>query len=1329
MMKKRLAAILVAVLLITQWSYAWGPLSQATAKEIESNIITSVTMAVYEADKVTVVTDAVYEQGAKVKLNYEWELPYGGEYKSGDTFAFALPAAFELFNDIEGPLIFGDINVGSFVVHQDTHQVVMTFNQFVETHQDIRGTLQLETKFDKATIQGSTIQEILFPIRGGEYKVSLKFKPDVQNLIEKKGVPAGDNAGNLNAEQIKWTVDVNKVVDNVYNAEVTDQIPVGLGKPYDIKVYRAEVNLKGEYTNTTPIQEGTDYTTSVTNETLKVNFTGSPIKDAYRIEYTTDIIDPTHHTTFVNKATFTGKDYTPVSAEATVSVEHGALLNKSTPRHDTATRVTYWEIDYNYGETEIAAADAVLSDYFSDSQELLLDSVEVYEVDFKDSKAGTERAKLTKNTDYTITAPAQFNSNELQTESFQLDFKNDITKAYKIKYQTRTLDRVEGEVKLKNTVYTGTEHKSVGRDLNQVILKKSWSNADYNKHTVDWKISLNEDSHVMNDVEITDSFPTGGLKFIPGSLQIRDKNNNLLSAASYELVYTKPLVENNGFVIKFKVPVTGPLTVGYQTEFNNDWLESNGTAYNWVTGDAKFTNKAELDWVDPAEPSVTKHLTAEATFNPDEKVKKNGYKNGSYNPASKQISWEIGLNYNSKPLQNAVLTDVIQSNQQMEKSSIKVYALTISENGTPQQGNELSSTLYKVEYDESSKLLKISFNNPISTPYLVKFTTSLKGQLTEDKTISNTAKLLDGTKAVSKDLTATVTIPYGGEYAEKSGVRSGSKVNWTIHINRNQSYVQNAVITDESSSNLMLLPSSFHLYNTLREELVKDKDYSLAITTDEVSGKQTFVLKFHKAIEEVYVLEYQTLFAVEKEGEEVTNTVEFTGDGVKKDVIKTSKVIINGISGGSGTGSGVRSTLSVLKVDDQDDKKLLAGATFVLYRLSSSGRDEVETVITDATGTAKFSNLWSGNYVLVETAAPKGYILDKTERQVTLNSTTVYTVKNKSVVVPTATPVSPTPVPTVSPTPVPTVSPTPVPTVSPTPVPTVSPTPVPTVSPTPVPTVSPTPVPTATPTPVPTVSPTPVPTATPTSVPTATPTPVPTVAPTPVPTATPTPVPTAIPTPVPTATPTPVPTVAPTPVPDPYYPTWPTVTPSTVPGVVGTPAPSATPEVTTTPSVAPVPSATPVPPIASSTPAVPQNTTPPVQPTETVTTVEEVPIEGEIPLGGIPSIGDQPSNGKVILTPDGKWVYTPNPGFTGKDQFTIVVTDEDGNEEEVLIEIDVEEVPKGTVTDTPEGDGLPAAVLPKTGEESAWLIYLSGAALIILGLVLSRRFKRSDSSK
>ncbi len=42
-------------------------------------------------------------------------------------------------------------------------------------------------------------------------------------------------------------------------------------------------------------------------------------------------------------------------------------------------------------------------------------------------------------------------------------------------------------------------------------------------------------------------------------------------------------------------------------------------------------------------------------------------------------------------------------------------------------------------------------------------------------------------------------------------------------------------------------------------------------------------------------------------------------------------------------------------------------------------------------------------------------------------------------------------------------------------------------------------------------------------------------------------------------------------------------------------------------------------------------------------------------LDGPPTIHEQPANGTVSVAPDGKITYTPNPGFTGTDEFQYMI--------------------------------------------------------------------------
>ncbi|MCX7842872.1 MAG: SpaA isopeptide-forming pilin-related protein [Clostridia bacterium] len=134
----------------------------------------------------------------------------------------------------------------------------------------------------------------------------------------------------------------------------------------------------------------------------------------------------------------------------------------------------------------------------------------------------------------------------------------------------------------------------------------------------------------------------------------------------------------------------------------------------------------------------------------------------------------------------------------------------------------------------------------------------------------------------------------------------------------------------------------------------------------------------------------------------------------------------------------------------------------------------------------------------------------------------------------------------------------------------------------------------------------------------------------------------------------------------------------------------------------------------------------PVKEKEQVKTLEKKTVDGEVKLseGSKPEIIKQPENGKVELDPSGKWKYTPNEGFVGKDSFVIEIKDEEGNTKEVYIDILVEEVPLAPAK-VPSG-----ATLPKTGEDSPLLIYASGFALLCAGIfILYMRRKNQNAVK
>lgn len=96
--------------------------------------------------------------------------------------------------------------------------------------------------------------------------------------------------------------------------------------------------------------------------------------------------------------------------------------------------------------------------------------------------------------------------------------------------------------------------------------------------------------------------------------------------------------------------------------------------------------------------------------------------------------------------------------------------------------------------------------------------------------------------------------------------------------------------------------------------------------------------------------------------------------------------------GGGGSATPVLGKIAIKKVDE--NKKVLLGAEFTLY--DESGK-VVDKAVTGSDGTVSFTDLKPGEYVLKETKAPEGYVLDDNETDVAISGseTKTFTFTNK----------------------------------------------------------------------------------------------------------------------------------------------------------------------------------------------------------------------------------------------------------------------------------------------------------------------------------------------
>ncbi|PEQ68333.1 SpaA isopeptide-forming pilin-related protein [Bacillus cereus] len=954
-------------------------------KQITTNILTGVKLT--DKDGKPFTEDNRPSTDSPANIEFTWELLKSMNVKNGDYYIFDLPKHFKIYNTINSPLYDSENHqIGNFTVTKDG-KVTMTFNDYVEEHPDVAGNLQLKTEFNKAEIKGTTTQEIPFPIKDKDVSITVDFKPNVQTATNKKGLPDRP----INTNEINWKVEMNKTQDILKNAVFKDNIPQGTNLNKDsIKVYYLEVDVNGNVTRGAEA-EPTDYNIiSSDGSKLEIAFKDS-INKAYQIEYATKITDE-NIKSFRNNVTITSDNQKQQNASSTVTVSRGTHLNK-TSKYDPKTQTIEWTITYNGDQREIKKADAILKDIFDDTHELDANSIVVKNASYNE-KGTLVTGDAVNN--YTV-------SNK--KNGFDLQFNDDINSAYVITYKTKPTNKVieDGKVKNKVTADNDSSKENEASFKQQNIIKSNnKAETNYKDKTTIWTIIVNNNNYPLNNAIITDTFDHGGLQLKDKKLEIKDGNYTLQAGTDYVLDVT-----DKGFKITligtYQSNMTKTLVVKYTTDFDYTKLES---------GKTSFKNTGNLSWIDTdSNPQSNK---VEANFDPDTFTKANGYKYGSYNAQTKEITWIIGFNYNNVEIKDPYVIDVIQDKQKLVPGSIEVRDMIL--NGNPdnaQPGNAVPTEKYELEEptEENKNTLKVHFKQSINSPYYIIFKTSLDGELIQG-TYKNEADLKDGSKIVNT-LTGDTQVNKGGSFVTKKAVQDDNYINWSIAINESQSTIADAVVTDDPTENQVIVEDSFHLYPTIVDpygnltkdtvnELKEGTDYKLKITTDNNTGKQHFEIAFLKKIDRAYILEYRSLINADDK-EKVSNKAKIAGNKLTVKNTETTETIEVRMSSGSGGGSATkgRGNLEIIKVDNDNKNALLAGAEFTLY--DRTGKTVIRKIATDKDGIAKFNNLKRDKYLLKETKAPEGYVISwdlKQGKIVELGTqeTTTYKLANKKFV-------------------------------------------------------------------------------------------------------------------------------------------------------------------------------------------------------------------------------------------------------------------------------------------------------------------------------------------
>ncbi|WP_042141906.1 SpaA isopeptide-forming pilin-related protein [Paucisalibacillus sp. EB02] len=875
------------------------------------------------------------------KLDLRWLLVNGHTYMAGDKKTFNLPKGIKIVEEITGELKDGSLVVATYNISTDK-KVELTFTDFVETHSNVQGWLQIIATLDEENVDVEDGEAIIDPIgEEGEIRIPIE-QGNKEKTIEKKGTP---NKG-YNADEINWDVIINKNKTSLTNSKVIDVLPTGTEYKEDsLKVIKLKVDLYGNILG--DLEE-----VVVTGETVvdgELTIPLGDIKDAYRIEYVTTVTDDEKRE-FTNNAMFSDDLMEAVTANSTVAIDRGeAVKKKAAKSYNPKTGMIEWEIEFNYNLKDLS--DVTLVDAWTPKGklELVEDSLKFTEVtiDENGNAHETENVSLPEGA-VLIPGTDQFEITGITTN-----------KAYKITYQTKVKERVLEPFEVVNTAGFGTESVGSGTGVGTYYGSKTAGTVDYKNKTIDWKIEINHDEYPMENILITDTLGDG--------LTIKEDTLNITVDGIKYTDYT--IAGDNPFTIKFPDNFTTDkkIIITYKTSYVADEVPNH-----------KPTNKAAITWTpEGGNESITKEVAAGTELNNN--TKNSHWKNGSYDPTSKEITWTIYTNYRENQIDSLIVKDAPQGNQKIVPDSVVVTELAIEEDGRITEVGQLDSNVATI--DESANTLQVTIGET-NKAYKIVYKTSLAGLSDIQKEYVNKAEVLDGSEKLS-DLNAKVGIAKSDTYGEKSGYQDGKQVHWSVKVNLGQQKISNLTLVDAISPNQEYLTDTIKVYeatvdgdgNATKGEELPVEQYDVTYTP----GNPSFTVKWKNEVERAFIVEYSTLF-FEKHNGEVTNTYKVTGDNIIEGGTTDGDGTVTIKQLSSGGGSGEVGYLVIDKVDityGQEEAKL-AGAEFDL--IDADTGKVLKTGMTDVNGQIDFGRLLFGEYELHERVVPDGYVT-KDERQ------------------------------------------------------------------------------------------------------------------------------------------------------------------------------------------------------------------------------------------------------------------------------------------------------------------------------------------------------------
>ncbi|MFZ2380058.1 collagen binding domain-containing protein, partial [Leuconostoc falkenbergense] len=752
---------------------------------------------------------------------------------------------------------------------------------------------------------------------GSDYPAQATVNTSFGQLLNKK-FDGQDSSG---SQLYNWHIDYNygekklaagtKLVDTLSSGQRFNDVPKLVdesGKTLDPSSYNVSYNSdKSEMTITFP--DGLD--------------------KGVKVSYQSKVLKPIDSNDKVsNTATSNGKS---TSSNDNVITQQGLIKTLGAVDYNVKTAI--WNFDINKARQDMSnwsMTDPVPDGLTVDYKSLVL-------ID-KDTKT-----TLTEGTDYTITK---------DKNGFRIDFINSLkssakdwyTLSYKTSFDTNQLkggkwtNTADATWKDKD----GKSHTNSSRadfvpktDFQKDGSKSGSYNA-VNKH-ITWTVVGNYNQRTLKSASIVDQIQDGeGQAYVDNSAKLYEATIN--TNGSYKLgsevanADIKFDSDNNTLTAKLPDNSTSAYVLVFDTTLDGKIINQT----SGYTNNAKYTNS-----------NNSSDLAATVSVPYSGKL---AIKEGSQDSTnSSYAKYDIWVNKSQSTLKNVVVDDAPSENQIIDESSIVINSTKVDKSGNFTEDTSAPLLLnkdYRVDLTTDSKTgtqkLKISFLNQISTAYVINYRSLINSSKTNDVLHNSVIITGDNEQTYSEKTTTDTNVVNNG------GSATGKNTNLVIN-------------KTDGDTKKALPGASFELYsdvNGRRGQLLRsgktDSDGQLSWNNLK-SGKYILV---ETAAPDGYDIDSSY-----GSGKEISLSYASANND--------NNVILN-VANGQKTGS------VVLTKTDSDTGKVLAGATFSLYK--ADGSEVAKDLKTDDKGQINQDNLKPGDYYFVETAAPAGYNFDKDKK-------------------------------------------------------------------------------------------------------------------------------------------------------------------------------------------------------------------------------------------------------------------------------------------------------------------------------------------------------------